>query len=61
MTSTNAIELNSNLEALRVSLSTDDARDLDRRRADRTSAANMNEARYLDTRPTQHMTATWGS
>ena len=61
MTSTNAIELNSDLEALRVSLSTDDARDLDRRRADRVSAANFNEARYLDTRPAQHMTATWGS
>ena len=61
MTSTNAIELNSDLEALRASLSTDDARDLDRRPADRVSTANFNEARYLDTLPTLHMTATWGS
>ena len=61
MTSTNATELNSDLEALRASLSTNDARDLDRRRADRVSAANFNETRYLDTRPTLHMTATWGS
>jgi hypothetical protein len=61
MTATNDIELNSDLQALRASVSIDDPRDMDRRRADRASAPNFNEARYLDTRPSQHMTATWGN
>ncbi len=61
MTATNDIELNSDLKALRASVSIEYARDLDRRRADRASTANFNESRYLDTRPTQHMTATWGN
>jgi hypothetical protein len=61
MTTTIDLELNSDLQALRASVSIDDARDLDRRRADRASAANFDETRYLDTRPTHHMTATWGN
>jgi hypothetical protein len=61
MTATNDIELSSDLQALRASVSIDDARDLDRRREDRASKPNFNEARYFDTLPTLHMTATWGS
>ena len=60
MTTANNLEANSDLQALRTAISIVDARDLDRRRADRASAANFNESRYLDTRPVQHMTATWG-
>jgi hypothetical protein len=60
MTSTNNIELNSDRKALRTPVSMEEGRDLDRRRAERTSAVNFDEIRYLDTRPTQHMTATWG-
>jgi len=61
MTTTNNQELNSDLQALRMSVSIDDTRDLDRRRAGRASAADFNETRYLDTRPSQRMTATWGN
>jgi hypothetical protein len=60
MTLNNDIELNSELQAMRASVSID-ARDLDRRPADWAGMADFNEARYLDTRPTLHMTATWGS
>ena len=59
MTATYDIELNSDL---RASVSIDDARAyLDRRWEDRASTATFNELRYLDTRPTLHMTATWGN
>ena len=61
MTPKNDIALNSDRETLRASVPMDNARDLDRRRADRASTASFNEARYLDTRPSLHMTATWGS
>jgi hypothetical protein len=61
MTPNNRIDLNSNTETLRTSIPIDDARDLDRFRADRASTVNFNEARYLDTPPMQHMTTTWGS
>jgi len=61
MTLNNDIDLNCDLEALRASVSIDDARNLDGRRADRASMASFNEARYFDTLPTLHMTATWGS
>jgi hypothetical protein len=61
MTATNEIELNGDLQA-RASESIHDARVyLDRRWLDRESTANFNEGRYLDTRPTLHMTATWGN
>jgi hypothetical protein len=61
MTSNSNIDLSSDLEALRASVSIDNASDLDLGRTDRASMPNFNELRYLDTRPTQHMTATWGS
>lgn len=58
MTSNDITVLHGNLETLRSSLLVDDTRDLDRRPA---NAANFNDARYLDTRPALHMTATWGN
>jgi len=61
MTPNNNIELNSDLESVQVSGAIDDARDLDRCRADWAGTANFNEAGYLDTRLVQHMTATWGN
>ena len=60
MTTNNNKELNDSLETLRTPVSISDARNLDRRTADRASTANFNDTRYLDTRPAQHMTATWG-
>jgi hypothetical protein len=59
MTPTNHTDLNRDLEALRASVSMDDTRGIDRPRP--ASIPNFNELRYLDTRPIQHMTATWGN
>jgi hypothetical protein len=59
MKPTKDTELNSDLEALRASVSIDDAKDLDRHRSEQ--ASTFNELRYLDTRPIQHLTATWGN
>jgi hypothetical protein len=61
MTPNNNIERSGNLEALRTTVPIDDARNLDRRAADRARTANFNDTRYLDTPPAQHMTATWGN
>ena len=61
MTPTNDLELNSDLEALRASVSINNSGDLDLRRTDGATMPNFNELRYLDTRPIQHMTATWGN
>jgi hypothetical protein len=61
MTPNIKIDLNANLETLRTPVSISDARNLDRRAAERALTANFNEVRYLDTRPAQHMTATWGN
>ena len=58
MTSNENMMLSGNLETLRTSIPIDDSRDLDRRPA---TAAIFNEARYLDTLPALHMTATWGN
>jgi hypothetical protein len=58
MTANDTLVLNANLETLRTPISTDGSRDLDRLAA---TAAKFKESRYLDTRPVQHMTATWGN
>jgi len=61
MMTSNHTELSSQLEALRVSISIDNAQELDRHSSKHASTSNFDELRYLDTRPIQHMTATWGS
>jgi hypothetical protein len=57
----NDLKLNSNTETLTAPVPVGAAGDLDRRRAEPASTANFTESRNLDTRPTQHMTATWGN
>jgi hypothetical protein len=62
MTTNNRIDLNSDTETSRTSAPIDDARNLDHRRSEWANFwTNFDDARYLDTPPMQHMTATWGS
>jgi hypothetical protein len=62
MTPTDRIDLNSKIETSRTSARIEAAGGLDHRRSECANfRTNFDDARYLDTPPMQHMTATWGS